>query len=55
MDLAAWIIQQGRDHGIPVYTEWRKVCRLTPSILNFNDLRLVMTAGAAEKMAKVYV
>ncbi|KAG8175633.1 hypothetical protein JTE90_001062 [Oedothorax gibbosus] len=54
MDLAAWIIQQGRDHGVPGYLEWRKVCRLSPAIHNFTQLRQVMTHGAALKIASVY-
>ncbi|XP_054715544.1 uncharacterized protein LOC129225022 [Uloborus diversus] len=54
MDLAAWIIQQGRDHGIPGYLEWRRVCRLSPPVHNFTHLRQIMTAGAAEKIAQVY-
>ncbi|XP_055950747.1 uncharacterized protein LOC129984809 isoform X3 [Argiope bruennichi] len=54
MDLAAWIIQQGRDHGVPGYLEWRKVCRLSPTVQNFTQLRQIMTKGAAQKIATVY-
>ncbi|PRD30328.1 UNVERIFIED_CONTAM: Pxn [Trichonephila clavipes] len=54
MDLAAWIIQQGRDHGIPSYLEWRKVCRLTPTIHNFTQLRQIMRNGVPEKIASIY-
>ncbi|XP_035230877.1 uncharacterized protein LOC118202791, partial [Stegodyphus dumicola] len=54
MDLAAWIIQQGRDHGIPSYLEWRNVCRLSPSVHNFTQLRQIMTSSAAQKIPQIY-
>ena len=37
LDLAALILQTGRDHGIPSYTSWREKCGLTP-VNSFDDL-----------------
>lgn len=37
LDLAAMIIQMGRDHGIPGYTAFRDACGLRRPI-NFTDL-----------------
>ncbi|XP_064466102.1 uncharacterized protein LOC135377535 [Ornithodoros turicata] len=53
-DLAAMIIQQGRDHGIAGYVQWRKFCRLNPVINSFQDLHKIMSRAAAEKLAKIY-
>ena len=38
LDLVALNIQRGRDHGIPGYVEYRKICQVGPSA-SFNDLR----------------
>ncbi|KFM70982.1 Peroxidasin-like protein, partial [Stegodyphus mimosarum] len=53
-DLAAFILQQGRDHGIPGYTQWRKFCRADPIINNFNDLKAVMASDTIEKLKRIY-
>ncbi|KAF8790333.1 uncharacterized protein LOC129959954 isoform X2 [Argiope bruennichi] len=53
-DLVAFILQQGRDHGIPGYTHWRKFCRIDPIINNFSDLRAVMASETIEKLARIY-
>lgn len=37
LDLAAIIIQMGRDHGIPGYTKFRNACGLR-RLTNFTDL-----------------
>lgn len=53
LDLAAQIIQQGRDHGVPGYTEWRSFCDLPP-VNNFQDLRSVMADSVIDKLRKAY-
>ncbi|GMS94937.1 hypothetical protein PENTCL1PPCAC_17112 [Pristionchus entomophagus] len=37
VDAAAWIIQMGRDHGLPNYGEWRDVCGL-PTANHYEDI-----------------
>jgi hypothetical protein len=54
LDFVALVIQQGRDHGLPGYTEWRKGCKLEPQIDNFNDLTNVMKSDAIKKLSKLY-
>ena len=53
LDLAAQIIQQGRDHGIPGYSEWRQFCDL-PAVNSFSDLRAVMADSVIAKLQRVY-
>ncbi|KAI1303198.1 Peroxidasin -like protein [Halotydeus destructor] len=53
-DLVAIIIQQGRDHGIPGYTEWRKLCNIQPSVNNFKDLEAIMNKTVAQKFTRLY-
>ena len=38
LDLIALNIQRGRDHGIPGYVEYRRICQVGHSA-SFNDLR----------------
>ncbi|XP_066927072.1 uncharacterized protein [Clytia hemisphaerica] len=52
-DLMARNIQRGRDHGLPTYGEWRRVCRL-PALNSFNDLNRYMQKGAKEVFEKLY-
>ena len=37
MDLVALNVQRGRDHGLPPYLEWRKICKL-PKISTWKQL-----------------
>jgi len=52
-DLLARNIQRGRDHGIPTYGEYRRICRLHP-LNSFDDLARYMQRGAVEVFRKLY-
>lgn len=53
LDLAAQIIQQGRDHGIPGYNSWRQFCGL-PRARSFNDLTNWMSKDSLSAITRVY-
>lgn len=53
LDLVAQIIQQGRDHGLPGYTEWRDFCGL-PKVQTFDDLRDVMSSSSVNTLSETY-
>jgi peroxidase len=53
MDLISLNIQRGRDHGLPGYNEFRKVCGLDP-INSFEDLEQVMQKGSAQTLSTIY-
>ncbi|KAG1649572.1 Peroxidasin [Nymphon striatum] len=54
MDLVSMLIQQGRDHGIPAYVNWRKFCRLQPLIRDWNDLKKVIPANVVDSLKAIY-
>ena len=53
LDLVALNIQRGRDHGIPGYTEYRKICRVGKAE-SFNDLRSNISPKKIELLQRVY-
>nr|CAD7425233.1 unnamed protein product [Timema monikensis] len=53
LDLAAQVIQQGRDHGLPGYTHWRQFCGLSLAD-KFQDLTDVMPLQVVSTLSKVY-
>lgn len=53
MDLTAFNIQRGRDHGIKTYGAWRKFCNL-PKINTFRQLARHMPGKIAKKFQKIY-
>ncbi|CAH1398172.1 unnamed protein product [Nezara viridula] len=53
LDLIAQLIQQGRDHGVPSYQEWRRFCNLlVPN--TFEDLEGDLTSEAVNDLRRVY-
>ena len=53
MDLTAFNIQRGRDHGIPTYGRWRQFCGL-PAITTFAALGTVMPASVAQDFSTIF-
>ncbi|XP_042860058.1 uncharacterized protein LOC122245949 isoform X3 [Penaeus japonicus] len=53
LDLAAQIIQHGRDHGIAGYNKWRNFCGL-PKAAKFDDLSDVMSPENIKALKGVY-
>uniref|UniRef100_A0A2P2HX17 Peroxidase-like n=1 Tax=Hirondellea gigas TaxID=1518452 RepID=A0A2P2HX17_9CRUS len=53
LDLVALNIQRGRDHGLPSYNQWRKICHL-PLAKSFNDLTDVMNLEDAQHLSTMY-
>ncbi|XP_076245198.1 peroxidasin [Calliopsis andreniformis] len=53
VDYAAQVIQQGRDHGLPLYVKWRSFCNL-PDVNDFESLRGSMAKDTIEKLRAVY-
>ena len=54
LDLAAQIIQHGRDHGIPGYVKWREFCGL-PKISTFDELSDVIDAPTIATLKSIYI
>lgn len=54
IDFVATIIQQGRDHALMGYTEWRKACGTQPSINSFNDLKTIMRNDVIKRLSQIY-
>lgn len=52
-DLVSLNIQRGRDHGLPPYNTFRKLCKLAP-VATWDEVASVMNAGAKESMSSVY-
>ena len=53
MDLIALNIQRGRDHGLPGYNAFRRLCGLSP-LRSFRDLDEAMGEGEGQAFARVY-
>lgn len=53
IDLAAQLIQQGRDHGLPSYARWRVFCGL-PDASTFEDLRGTVSDEAIRRLRNTY-
>ena len=53
VDKIAAIIQTGRDHGLPTYTQVREYCGL-PAINNFNDLNNTIEEDIIQLLRSVY-
>jgi peroxidase len=53
MDLISLNLQRGREHGLPGYNEYRKVCGLKP-IKSFKELDQVMQKGSAQTFSNLY-
>lgn len=53
LDLAAMNIQRGRDHAIPSYMSYRKICNLTTSD-NFEGLVDITNSGVRDKLKQLY-
>lgn len=55
LDLVALNVQRGRDHGLPGYMKFRKLCGL-PTVTNFNELKdlNIFPEDMANRLASVY-
>lgn len=55
-DFVAFTIQQGRDHGLPGYVEFRRACRLDEEnkIESFEDLINVMKPDVLKRLMSLY-
>lgn len=53
MDLVALNIQRGRDHGLPGYNSYSKLCGLH-GLRSFRDLEQVMESGSTNMFSRLY-
>ena len=56
-DFVAFVIQKGRDHGLPGYLEHRKACQLDSTlntIHTFDDLKHVMDDDVRIRLSNIY-
>lgn len=53
LDLVSLNIQRGRDHGLPAYFEWRKLCRL-PSTDSWGELAAAVDATSFEDLKRTF-
>lgn len=53
LDLAAYNIQRGRDHGIPAYVKYRNLCGLRPAA-TFQDLSDTVSSDKIALLQTVY-
>lgn len=54
LDLLSIDILRGRDHGIPPYHKFRKMCNLKSNIKVFNDLYPIIPASAIVQLRQTY-
>lgn len=54
VDALSLAIQRGRDHGLPGYNQYRKLCGL-PAAASFDEFADVMPRQTAQRLSTVYV
>jgi hypothetical protein len=53
LDLAAQIIQAGRDHGLPGYVYYRELCGLRKPV-SFEDMKEIMPQEVVDSLRNLY-
>lgn len=54
LDLMSVDIQRGRDHGVPAYTKFRKMCNMKSNIKVFNDLAPYVPSSGIVQLRQTY-
>lgn len=54
IDLLSIDIARGRDHGIPAYYKFRKMCRMPQNIRVFNDLHPEVPLNIIKQLRQTY-